>query len=913
MKSTKVYFRFCLIAIFLMSLAFSSASAQILTGKIAGTVLDKEGGPLPGVSVVLSSPKMMGTRAEVSTVKGTFRFVNLEPGVYKMVLTMEGFRTVERENIRVSVNSTVTVEVILEQQTLEKEVVVTGVAPVIDVTKSGVSTTFNRDNIENIPTGRGEFYDIIKMAPGINASGETSSRFESFGSNAQSNAFYVDGVNMSSHELGIAWTWIHQDALAEIETAGIGAPAEYGKFTGAVVNIITKSGGNRLEGSLGYYGQFDALTDDNNPDPANYFSFKRHKYNDLQLSIGGPLIKDKLWFFATGDLKSNVYTDWQSDPAYPGIDKLNQVFAKLTFQISPKHKLTGTFNYPYSIGGPSPTPTYLKEATTGEEDFGPITNFNYSWLISNTSYLELKYGYWFNNDDAVANYGGDFNKRCHIDFYTGVVSNAPDYSVWWDIIKHDAKASYSHFADDFLGASHDLKVGVQYTHSYLHGYGGYSGGGRYYDYDNQPYLLYERQQWQYGGEIDSLGVFADDSIQIGSRLTLNLGIRADYQNANYPAFPKMSGWTVLNEKAPGIDNLITWKTFLPRFGFAYSLTSDKKTVLRASFGRYYDSLLAAQFDWPGPGATDLYKYSWNGAQWELYDLVPGSMGYTIDPNLKNPYSDQFSIGIERELLANFSLGALFIYKNEKNLLGQQDVGATYEAVQRTSPDNGKTYTVYNQISPPESNLYQWTNPPGYDLTYRAVILSASKRFSHNWLMNASLTWSRSEGLICTANRMGSSAQMAMGWYAGLFGQDPTDLVNARGRLQNDRPWVFKLQLGYVLPWDIMLSANYLYQTGAPYNTFVRVFDLNQSPYRPVFVEPRGNKRFEDWNKLDFRVQKTFTFASRFKIRALVDIFNAFNSKTILGYQTYNLWSSAFGQGSQMFQPRRAQLALILEF
>ena len=268
----------------------------------------------------------------------------------------------------------------------------------------------------------------------------------------------------------------------------------------------------------------------------------------------------------------------------------------------------------------------------------------------------MKYGYWFNNDDAVTNYGGDFNKRTHIDFFTGVVSNAPDYAVWWDIVKHDAKASYSYYAENFLGADHDFKAGVQYTHGYLHGYGGYSGGGRYYDYNGQPYLLYERQQWQYGGEIDSVGVFVDDSIKIGERLTVNLGFRYDYQNANYPAFPKMSGWTVLSEKAPGLDNLITWKTILPRIGFAYSLTSDKKTVLRAHYGRYYDSLLAAQFDWPGPGATDLSKFYWDGSKFVLYDLVPGSMGYTIDPNLKNPYADQFSIGVERELLSDHLRG-----------------------------------------------------------------------------------------------------------------------------------------------------------------------------------------------------------------------------------------------------------------
>ena len=132
-----------------------------------------------------------------------------------------------------------------------------------------------------------------------------------------------------------------------------------------MINIVTKAGSNKLEGSLGYYGMYDALTGDNNPDPGQYFSYKRHKFYDLQLSLGGPIIRDRLWFFATGDLKSNVYTDWQSDPAFPGTDKMNQVFAKLTFQITPKHKLAATFNYPYSIGMPSPTPTLFKRSHRG--------------------------------------------------------------------------------------------------------------------------------------------------------------------------------------------------------------------------------------------------------------------------------------------------------------------------------------------------------------------------------------------------------------------------------------------------------------------------------------------------------------------------------------------------------------------
>jgi hypothetical protein len=370
---------------------------------------------------------------------------------------------------------------------------------------------------------------------------------------------------------------------------------------------------------------------------------------------------------------------------------------------------------------------------------------------------------------------------------------------------------------------------------------------------------------------------------------------------------------------PEVPDLVKWTTVSPRVGLAFQLTPDKKTLLRASYGRYHDALLMSNWNWPGPNVTDWTKYIWDGEDWVLFDFVPGTMNYTVDPNIKNPYADQFSVGLERELFPDFSIGATYIYKHEKNLIGWEDRGATYEQVDMVSPDNGLTYLVWNQTSGLETNDYWITQPSRFgetfDQTYKAVILSLTKRYSNQWQLSASLTWSRMEGLTNTAH---SLSQQAMIWYTEYYGQDPNDLINARGYLSHDRTWIFKLSSSYSFPWGILASVNYLYQTGRPIPTFVRVYP--DQGVRTILAEPRGKERFPGWSVLDFRLQKTFDIYKTVKLSAMVDVFNAFNSNTVIGYPSsyprnpgYDLWSEAFHQPDEIFFPRRAQIGLRLEF
>jgi len=890
----------------LVSLSFG----QIITGKITGVVTDGEGTPLPGVTVEISSPSLMGIKSGVTSNKGTYYFSKLAPGTYELVFLLDGFQRVESKNIKVTINSIVTINVSLKPETIEEAVTVIAEAPIIDVKKTGVSSNFSSEELEKIPAGRYSFADVVKQAPGMLTRGETGGLRWSFsGSGTQGNAFYFDGVDQSSPELGLPWTNPNQDIFEDVEVSGIGNAAEYGLITGAVINIVTKSGGNKFSGSLSHYGQYDPLTGNNNPD-SEVESFKRFYRYDVSFSLGGPIIKDTIWFFGNYNIRRTKESPWQSDPDYARKDIQDEGFFKLTSNINNRHKIVLGYTYELEDFGEVPDQWNLPETLIKEVVKTYIWNLRYNWMTSDNSFFDIKYSGWYSPDEwNVPVAGADINERGHYDDFSGVASVAPVWSSAWYISTHQVNSGFSYFAEDFLGTDHDFKIGVQYNKGKLEAKTGYCGGGYYLDYDGEPYLLYVQDPWMYGGTVDKIGAFLDDSISIGNRMTINIGLRYDYQNANYPAFPRLDGWNKTSEKAPGIDNLITWNVFSPRIGIALQLTPDGKTLFKVHFGRYYDALHIGNFSVPGPGVTNWYGYEWWDGEWELFDYIPGELGYIMDPNLKNPYADQFFVGLEREILPEFSVGATFLYKTENDSIGFEGRNATYEEVQRVSPDNNQTYTVFNRTSPPGSEESWQTNPEGYGQKYKGLILSLDKRYSNNWMMNASLTWSHSTGLTMDAH---STWQDQIAEYVSGFGVDPNELINADGDLQHDKRWVFKFSGGYNFPLDILLSCYFTYQEGRPRPTFVRINNLNQGR-TTILAEPRGNERYPSFYTLNLRVQKTLMLHKSWKLKVMFDLFNATNDNKFRSWRSNNRWSDNYNLKWGLPDPRSVQLGLKLEF
>jgi len=453
----------------------------------------------------------------------------------------------------------VTYNVTLQPTALTETITVTAASPVVDVTQSGVSTTYVKDQLEKLPFSRNYYFSIVDQTPGItNLQSEFSGRFIAYGSNVEETALYMDGVDMSNPEIGIGWSLPQADIFEEVEISGIGAQAEYGNFSGAVINIITKSGGNTFAGSAAYYGQYDELTGDNNPKPYNeetgegYYSYNLAKWYDLAFTLGGPFLKDTLWFFGALNGNMNKFTNFGKDPNYPAKYTYNQQLIKLSAQIGLSHRLVVGYNRQNSFGGSSADPYRMPETVCAEDVIIHTWNGIWTWLINKNSFFELKYSGYAGPDTYTPWLGGDIHQPPHFDMATGILSGGPVWSLFYEVKRHQVNGNFTHFADEFLAGSHEFRAGVQFNRSAVDTYGGYGGGKLYLDYAASPYYLYVQDTNRYGGTVASIGAFIADSWKLSERLTINLGLRFDHHDAFIPPFPLMSNFEETGETSEPI-------------------------------------------------------------------------------------------------------------------------------------------------------------------------------------------------------------------------------------------------------------------------------------------------------------------------------------------------------------------------
>ena len=920
------FFKFFALALLCICLTAGSVFAQRQTGAITGTVLDVDGNPLPGVTVEVSSPSLLGgVQAQFTSTKGSYRFINLPPGTYKLVFKLEGFTTLERENVRLSVAKTITENITLQQAAIEESVVVTAAAPIVDVTQSGHSFHFDKDALEKLPTGRNSVYDIVKFAPGLTQTWQESTYSVSHGSGAEASIYQMDGIGLTSTWSGGSFLDVTSEAFEEVETFGVGAPAEFGQYTGAVINILTKSGGNRFSGTASYYGQFQRLTADNNPDPVldhnipleeaenypgQFYSYRIKKYYSANLTFGGPILYDRLWFYGAFERQEYGVSYWGMFPGAAIVEPRNKGFFKLSFQLAPQHKLVGSFYYE---DFESLDYAYYYEAPSvrgKSEGASYAWNFGYTWQLSNDAFIDLKYA-GFSADSDYGPLSGDWETSPIWDFDGTEYGGLGSAASFWKTSRHQASASLTYFAEDFLGGDHEFKVGAQYYRGDSRYPTGYIGEKWYYNDNGAPYAMYQQDVYHVGGVIDSISAFVDDSWKIGDRLTLNLGLRFDYSNGHIPELPVMDYFTPTSETTPAVKDIVVWNNIAPRIGLVYQLTSDQKTLLKASYGRYYDALLMSNWTEPGPNVTDWNVFKWDASiqDYVFWYSYSDASTYKMDPDLKTPYADLFSLSLERELLPDLGIELTLIHKRMEDLMGMEGRESTYEEVSMVSPDNGQTYTLFNQTNVGVKQVW-FTNPAAYEQRYNAAMLTLKKRYAHNWMLGISLTYSKSEGLTTIAHK-DSARQYSTVARGGSYGSDPNDFINAYGRLANDRPWVLKVQTAYSFPWGILASANWIYQTGRPDPSFTG-FRLDQG-FRRVLAEARGPDRFPNWSMLDLRLQKTFHIGDRVRFSTIFDVWNVFNANTDTYWASHRMYSSLYKGRDWLFYPRRLQIGFKLEF
>jgi outer membrane receptor protein involved in Fe transport len=899
MKSKKV-FNLVLLSLVFMLLVVHQGFAQKQTGMIRGTVKDEAGEPLPGVSVELKGPALMGTRSTSTDTAGEFKFLVLPIGAdYEVLFSLPGFQPVTRTNQRVTIGGTIILDIVLKPAALEAELTVTAPSPLVDVEKSSFSSTFDAKTLDTVPTRRFTFFDMVQASPGITTSDPEYSRASAFGGEEKSNAYYINGIDISAPSTGAAWPWPMPDVIEEMEITGIGAPAEYGNFEGAVINVVTKSGSNTFHGAAKYFLQPHSLTDVNTP--KEKWPFNRDHWHDAIFQLAGPIVKDKLWFFASIQHQVDSSSGVGADPKFPVEFRMTPSWdVKIDYQLNKKNKLSLFAHYEnYEFPNAGLTSEFSPIETVSVESAPAITpSLEWLHMLNDNTYFELKYGGFYTYDkwDPVS---GDMTTPGRLDWGTGYNSvNARTY-YHWKTNRTQVNANISHYAEDFLKGHHEFKAGVQYSHGFSDLIWGYIGGVEYYDWMNEPYVAYFRNPSHYGGMSDQLGVFVDDSWQISNRLTANLGLRFDYNHASIPAFDELDMFEKpTGKKIAGIPDAANWKQFSPRIGINYQLTSDRKTLLRASYGRYTKGLVIGDIEAATPAQAILNVYGYN-PETHAYDIFYYSWDPLtqdgIDKKLKAPYTHQFSVALEREVFRDFSLSATFIYKINKNRIDRLNTAAQYEQIPFTDASTGKTIMVYNQIEPLQ-NFYLVTNP-GDEITYRGLMLVANKRFSQNFQLYASLTWSRA-------------------WWKPKGFRDKNELINSEGPMRiltsADRRWMYKFGGVYMAPFGIVLGTNVIYQQGIPWERTVLVPGLNQGP-KFIKAEPSGSRRMPNELYLDVKIEKTFRIAQKYSVELSCDIINLFNKATNRSWASTQVESPSWIIPTDIMLPRRALLGLKFVF
>jgi outer membrane receptor protein involved in Fe transport len=928
-----------------------SLFAQRTTGSLTGVVRDTTGAALPGVTVGVTGPNIVGTQTSVTNESGIYRVANLPPGDYQVNFALSGFKGM-RKSIHVSVGAVIEENANLEVGQLQENIDVVGESPVVDTTSNEVGSTYDRNWVDKAPLRRDSFFGLVAAAPGSLQGGDSSNttRTMVYGSSYDENAFQVDGVDITDNYFNEALAEPNTDAIEEVEVLSLGAPAEYGNLTGAVYNIVTRQGTNDFHGDAGFYWQGNGLTSDNskntvNPDgtfmdacpDGGRCPWTRDKFTDLSLQIGGPVVKDKLWFFASYANQRDYYWD-------VGVDNTNDLtaargrtdryFGKLNWQINDKHKLVGTFHMDKKDDDAGLSANSAPETAVKRTAKTPTPGLGYTGILSDRTVVEVRYSGFYGDVKQLPtdpNQPRDLTRFYDID--TGFISGGHYY--WYDLgpKRTTVTAKVSHLADSFLGASNDFRFGVQYSAAQAGGLVGYNDLIYTYSQTSPGYgygISYT--PFSYSGDSKAVGVFLDDTVRVNDRLSLNLGVRYDYQKAFAAERPQLDESGNPTGTTFPEEDYFTWNNISPRLGFNLKLTGDGKTVLKGHYGRYHRAVATGEYaNKLGQSITPIFVGP--------YDLATNTFGeltlsrsnenLAFDPNYKSPYVDQFIGSLERELTRGLGAQLNYVYKRGRDYAGWLDIQGTYQNVpyvdESLGPlDNptGRTLELVQLLSDPEDRQFRISNPPSMKSDVNAVSFGLHRRMLDNWQLTASATWMRATGTLQEGQGGAGEAGSGVGIIqrGGLqfrqWGQDPNNYVNADGRLKSDVEWQFKVQAVYQLPAGFLVSANFSNRSGAHIVRRTRALrDITNVPEnRPILLQPRGeNGRLDSVTMLDMRLEKDFGLGGNVHLGVFADAFNLLNSDTTEGVVTSLVESSSYLFPLNPVNPRRVMLGAKFKF
>ena len=915
-------------------------------GSIKGTVKDKEGNPLPGVTVSLTGSKT-APMSTVTSAEGNFRFLLLAVASdYTLKCELQGFKPYVRTQLVVSYGRDVTLDITMPQAAIEETVTVVGQTPVIDTKKTQVGVNITTEMITSLPTSLNSWV-LLNLVPGMLLAKEDVGGSEAgqqygytgHGSQDQDNTWNIDGANVTDMSaLGASSSYYNVASYEEVQI-NYGNNDVKSQTGGVQINFVTKRGGNAYSGTF-YLNVEDKAWQSNNVSETlksyDYANPGVDRVNLYGVNFGGPIVKDKAWFYGSWGVQDlNIIT------LAGGSDKtwLASGYGKLNFQLTPStraefflqydNKLKWGRNDYYQATELSPEtfsnqdgPTYLVKAEF-DKTFGNM-------------YLNLK-GIYQDNTFFLHPYAQAAGMPLTVSYFpTYFVSGSmDDYGTGRK--NYNLIFNGDYFAEKLLGGDHDFKFGVDYLASTVTSFDFYEGNVIRYFYgpdDAMPTGEYWeaeiRRDVKFNQSYQRIGIFAQDTMKYG-RLTVNLGLRYDNEkslvkNQTVPASPFLAD-LLPSLSIAKLDPGASYKEWSPRISFIYDLFGTGKDVIKLTLARYgaqagysmasfvnpmgWGGIGVIWQDLNGDGAVqgnELFGRDAEGAltstidpntilwSWgvNVYDPTSVAPFNKINPSYNTPYLDEVNFSYEKELISDFRASAEFYYKKSHH--NTWDIGMNPDGT-LDSKDNYVLYStdpvtgfpVYDKVN---DFFYTFrTNYPHRYSDYIAGQLVLTKRLSHRWMMDASVTLSQ--------------------WkdhYKGDF-TDPQNVTYydlGANSSMNSR-WQVKFSGLYQLPYGINVSTVFRAREGYVRGTYVTVSDIPQIGSRTVYGDPDGGGRYGDvrlptFYQLDLRLEKVFRVSDRSRMTISADSFNSFNSALVLSRQDL-ITSTIFGRPTQILNPR----------
>jgi hypothetical protein len=919
------------------------------TTHLEGVVLDETGAPLSGVTVEITSEALIGgPQTAVTGPQGGVAFHLLPVGMYAVQATLAGYRPANGE-VRLRLDRVGAITLHLAPLEFSGEIEVTSEVPVVSTTQVSTGQVFGRDYLDRnlVSLYDRHYFSVINHAPGVQ-------EFQALGSLESENLNKVDGLDL-------AITNFPFEAVEEVSVLTGGFDAELGLATGAVVNVVTRSGGNAFSGTVDLRYRDERLNESGDHyDPDNDVS----SYRSASAAFGGPLVRDRLWFFVS--VRNRVR---ESSPGFTTATRRFDVLehmGKLTWAAGPSSRLVATYSAdPCNIDNWNAETAWdaLPEALAFQDQGGYALQAELQSVLSDDLLLTVAVGTYQWDLDRYPQ-SGDLDTPSEYDLDQALRFSNFEYAYYSTEDRDHARADLAWLADGPSGR-HEIKGGIDVQLLEDSSLDFFTGGSSIYYFNTAA-----RPDWHDGngdGLIDAFlyrdypfdvarepvrsdgevwSAFLQDAWRPIADLTVRAGVRYD-----------RARWS--NQLGATVADLAKWQ---PRLGVAWDVTGRGQHVLRAGWGRfmhptslgipsfaagtirgtaeYYglDFLCSTQGwcdrdtlrDIFGPDSEFVHVDA-DGDEHPyylgfVYGLEPVDTVDTLGVGtLEAPYADSLTLSYEARLLEQTSLGLTWVDKQTRSLLEDTCSNNTWVWGDGEAPslDDPSTW-------PDPAGCTGWVvaNIPGLERDYRAWILTLESR-ARPWLyVLASYTHSESRG----------TTDAQIGWTPARVDYDfyPTNFVNLDGAVSPDRRHVVKLNGSVLLPWQVTLGINGTYASAQALDMRTDCAALlNATPdqiaelgrlgidyeeavqYCPsnvgyLFLEPRGSRRGDDWWQVDLQVAKGFTIGKVY-LEGIVSVINLFSEEAPDTFVTDPLNPRGWGTPTWYQQPRRWELGLRVEF